>query len=274
MARAIEIIELNARVQGQLFKLLSLCASTGGVYGGASAIKQRLLPLLGQGFFASGISTDTSLSILEDVGRKQREVTDLQSAYDESLERLEADLNLKQTENENLQVQLEESKLEVDRLARQSTHEKMFNESEIRDLKTKLYSTQSENERLRSRLSTSPDPVDRVIARSPSPVPPLRTPVLLPLSSSSSAMGSTVVDGITSSLTLARSGSPLLLDDPTQRVRQQSLVSRFMDLYAINRLDAQDTLRKYTGDYENIQRIICNAVVVRIFDACLCSSAA
>ena len=56
------------------------------------------------------------------------------------------------------------------------------------------------------------------------------------------------------------------MDDPTQRVRQQSLISRFMDLYAINRLDAQDTLRKYTGDYENIQRIICNAVVVRILD--------
>ena len=65
------------------------------MYGGASAIKQRLLPLLGQGFFASGISTDTSLSILEDVGRKQREVTDLQVAYDESLERLESDLNVR-----------------------------------------------------------------------------------------------------------------------------------------------------------------------------------
>lgn len=29
MARAVEIIELNARVQGQLFKLLSVCASDG-----------------------------------------------------------------------------------------------------------------------------------------------------------------------------------------------------------------------------------------------------
>ena len=46
-------------------------------------------------------------------------------------------LQLKQTENESLQVQLEETKLEVDRIARQSTHEKMFNDSEIRDLKTK-----------------------------------------------------------------------------------------------------------------------------------------
>ena len=43
----------------------------------------------------------------------------------------------KQVENEDLKVELEETKLEVDRIARQSTSEKMFNESEIRDLKNK-----------------------------------------------------------------------------------------------------------------------------------------
>lgn len=46
-------------------------------------------------------------------------------------------LQAKQIENEDLKVELEETKLEVDRLARQSTSEKMFNESEIRDLKSK-----------------------------------------------------------------------------------------------------------------------------------------
>ena len=43
----------------------------------------------------------------------------------------------KQVENEDLKVELEETKFEVDRIARQSTSEKMFNESEIRDLKNK-----------------------------------------------------------------------------------------------------------------------------------------
>jgi hypothetical protein len=247
VARVVEIIELNAKVQGQLFKLLSVCASEGGFYGGASALKLRLLPLLGQGFFASGISTDTSLGVLEDVSRKHRDFSDLQSAYDVSLDRLERDLTVKQVENEDLKVELEETKLEVDRIARQSTSEKMFNESEIRDLKNKLVSMQSDNERLRARLITSPDPVDRVIARSPSPV---RTPV------SFSTLGTSVVDGAPTSLSLARASSPLLIDDPTQRVRQQSLITRFMDLYAVNRLDAQDILRKFTGDYENIQRIL------------------
>ena len=63
--------------------------------------------------------------------------------------------------------------------------------------------------------------------------------------------------------TLARASSPLLIDDPTQRVRQQSLLTRFMDLYAVNRLDAQDILRKFTGDYENIQRILYATLIVR-----------
>ncbi|KAK4471990.1 hypothetical protein MN116_005368 [Schistosoma mekongi] len=53
VAMGCEIIELNARIQNQLFRLISICASEGGPYGGTNAIKLRLLPLLGNGIMSS-----------------------------------------------------------------------------------------------------------------------------------------------------------------------------------------------------------------------------
>ena len=53
-----------------------------------------------------------------------------------------------------------------------------------------------------------------------------------------------------------RVGSPLSIDDPVQRVRQQNLISRWNDMFSQDRLDAMDTLRLYSDDYENNQRII------------------
>ena len=54
--------------------------------------------------------------------------------------------------------------------------------------------------------------------------------------------------------------SPLATDDPIQRVRQQSLISRFNDLFAQDRLTTMDTLRRYSDDHENNQRI-CFAIM-------------
>ncbi len=46
-------------------------------------------------------------------------------------------LQRSESEKIDLQDQLVETQQEVDRIARESTHEKMFNETEIRDLKSK-----------------------------------------------------------------------------------------------------------------------------------------
>ena len=95
------LVFVRAKVSSKSVNALSidfkfpLFPHLGGFYGGASALKLRLLPLLGQGFFSSGISTDTSLGVLEDVSRKHREFSDLQSAYDVSLDRLERDLTVR-----------------------------------------------------------------------------------------------------------------------------------------------------------------------------------
>lgn len=73
---------------------------------------------------------------------------------------------------------------------------------------------------------------------------------------------------------LSRSlSSPLDADDVTQRVRQQTLITRFNDLFAVDRLDALDILRRYSDDFENNQRIVFAVVQVSFMDSVtlLCS---
>jgi hypothetical protein len=65
---------------------------------------------------------------------------------------------------------------------------------------------------------------------------------------------------------LSRTASSLDADDVTQRVRQQTLISRFNDIFAVDRLDALDVLRRYSDDYENNQRIVF-AVIQEAFAA-------
>ena len=50
-----DLIELHAKLQGQLFYLLELCSSEGGIYGGSEALKKRLLPWLCNGFVTAKI---------------------------------------------------------------------------------------------------------------------------------------------------------------------------------------------------------------------------
>jgi hypothetical protein len=53
-----------------------------------------------------------------------------------------------------------------------------------------------------------------------------------------------------------RHTSPLASNSATQLIRQESLISRFNEMYARDRLDAMDILRVYSDDYENNQRIV------------------
>lgn len=66
----------------------------------------------------------------------------------------------------------------------------------------------------------------------------------------------------------SRNSSPVRSESPTRAQltsssRHARLVSRFSDLYAIERLEAQSLLRRYIDDLETVQRIIFIAAVVR-----------
>ena len=75
---------------------------TGGVYGGASVIKSRLLPWLGQGIIAS---SGASLSLLADSAAKDRELNDIQDMYEKSLNTLERDLESTRVEADELKAE-------------------------------------------------------------------------------------------------------------------------------------------------------------------------
>ncbi|XP_052078486.1 mitochondria-eating protein-like isoform X1 [Mytilus californianus] len=318
VARCCEIIELNAKVQGQLFKLLSVTAESGGMYGGASIIKSRLLPFLGQNFFTSGgsVTADTSLSILAESAAKNRELDDLQDQYEVSLQDLEADLKARENEVQDLRDELIETKEELNRSLRTTTSDKMLNDVEIRELRRKLALAEDEVRTLRSKaglltdydtqvrrlrddialltarrdsllrtstikdkddsflsskdeskrngpgLADAQDEIVKLRARSglidtyERQVRNLKDELSLSSTKKSYLDGRDVYSSLNSYRYTPRVGSPLSIDDPVQRVRQQNLISRWNDMFSQDRLDAMDTLRRYSDDYENNQRII------------------
>ncbi len=123
---------------------------------------------------------------------------------------------------------------------------------EIRHVRTANYILTDENifqaEIIRSRAAS---PCYFIRSRSPSPPCVLRcaTPVCHRSRPASPICVSTRV-------------SPLSPNHCTQVVRQEALITRFNDLYLRDRLTAMDTLRAYSDNYENNQRIIFAAVQV------------
>ncbi|XP_076468506.1 mitochondria-eating protein-like isoform X1 [Babylonia areolata] len=324
-ARCCEIIELNAKVQGQLFKLLSLCAQEGGLYGGTNIIKSRLLPWLGQNFFTSGgaVTADTSLSVLAEAAAKDRELTDMQDMYEKSLNELEGELQTQQAENRDLKDELQETKIELDRSLRSSTSDKMFTDLEVKELRRKLAAMEEENKDLRSKAGLLNDYQTEVkrlrddiallaARRDLLLIPPPKISSYKPSSLSSNPPGPKDSEGLADaqdeiSRLRIKCGlvddyerkiqnlrdelflssvkprplsppplpqpsdfisyrykpgltSPLSIDDAVQRIRQQNAVARFNDMFAQDRLDAMDTLRRYSDDHENNQRIIFTAL--------------
>ncbi|XP_052719458.1 mitochondria-eating protein-like isoform X1 [Crassostrea angulata] len=320
VARCCEIIELNAKVQGQLFKLLQVTAESGGMYGGASIIKSRLLPFLGQNFFTSGgsVTADTSLSVLAEAAAKNREIDDLQDMYETSLNELEADLKDKEAENQDLRDELLDAKTELDRSTRTSTSDKIFLENENRDLRRKLALAEDEVRTLRSKAGMMTDYETQIrhlrddialltarrdslyrstssfakddsilsstireekkpgLADAQDEIHKLRSKAglvddyerqvrnlrdeLSLASTKKSYLDNDVYSSLGSYRYTPRVGSPLSIDDPVQRVRQQNYISRWNDMFSQDRLDAMDTLRRYSDDYENNQRIIFLAI--------------
>ncbi|XP_064636267.1 mitochondria-eating protein-like isoform X4 [Lineus longissimus] len=262
VARGCELVELVAKVQGQLFKILSQAASDGGLYSGASVLKYRLLPWLGQGFLATGGIIPAEL-LAENVA-KDREINDLQDKYERSITQLEADLRITQDEADTLKADLADSKNESDRTQRASTSEKMFTDSEIRELRSKLEVAHEDNKELRGKLGLL-DEYERQVRFLKNEVAILngRRSALIrskPETPRIIVSDSDVEDSLASYRYLHRTTTPLAADDITQRVRQQSLIARFNDMYTIDRIEAMATLSGFSDDHENNQRIVFSAI--------------
>ncbi|XP_060554359.1 mitochondria-eating protein-like isoform X4 [Ruditapes philippinarum] len=280
VARGCEIIELNSKVQGQLFKLLNVCAQEGGMYGGASVIKSRLLPFLGSTFFTSGTTSDVSLGVIAEATAKNREIDDLQDMYEDSLRDIEGDLRAKELENQDLRDELAETKDQVNRSTRVASTDKLFLENENRELRRKLATAEDELRTLRAKagilsdydiqvrrlredialLTGRRDALMRSSTTLREELPSYRPSTPSKLKSEEPLLSGDTLDSLSKYRYTPRVSSPLSYDDPVQRVRETNLISRWNDLFSQDRLDAMDTLRTYSADHENNQRIIFEAV--------------
>uniref|UniRef100_A0A3B3V289 Mitochondria-eating protein n=1 Tax=Poecilia latipinna TaxID=48699 RepID=A0A3B3V289_9TELE len=234
--RCCELIELTAKIQGQLFNILNITAAEGGHYGGVDTLKTRFLPWLGSCFSISrpSIAEDTSLHLFQDAAEKERKMKELLLSHEIILSCLDdtkckSATTLLATEDEILQLKADllstNEQLDLYKRKQDTIHDY---ERQIRLLKDELAYLSSEKVMLQERL---------VRSRSPSPLP-----------------------------LLSRSSSPLRSTSPTRAQltnssRHARLVSRFSDLYTMERLDAQSLLRRYIPDLEMVQRIIFIAVM-------------
>ncbi|KAH8875861.1 Mitochondria-eating protein [Schistosoma japonicum] len=224
VAMGCEIIELNARIQNQLFRLISICASEGGPYGGTNAIKLRLLPLLGNGImfsnFPFGSQTVNSNSFLPKTYESEFLKYPRQS-------KTESDLIETRRENNRLRDQILALEGENKRLKSQICYpvksDYDLNKDNTEPLKGLPNSSKMYREIDVEPLSLSP-PED---------------------------LTQTMLTGV----------SPLNPNDPIQRYRQHILVMRFNELFSMHRIEAMSILKRYIDDYEANQKILFYAIL-------------
>ncbi|XP_059845169.1 mitochondria-eating protein isoform X5 [Hypanus sabinus] len=202
--RCCELIELTSKVQSELFTILSLAASEGGIYSGIDTIKSRFLPWLGSNFtvITSGVTSDTSLSLMQESAEKDRRLRELATAHDQEMLDLETELNTTRRQLGAVKHELAEAHLELDSTQNKSAVTFQMTEDEISRLKAEI--------------------------------PGRRSPISFPSVTRSSPTYSKL----------------------TNASRQVRLISHFNDIYANERLNAQNLLRRYVDDLEMVQRII------------------
>lgn len=259
-----ELVELTSRVQGQLFTILSQTAIEGGHYAGVETLKSRFLPWLGTSFAiaAAAVSPDTSLSLMQESMDKQRKLRELSSIHEEELRRLETELSTTRMELDKLRQELTEAHLETEDTKTKSATTLLATEDEIIQLKAELRAARDQVDIYRRKLDVVDD-YERQIRHLGEEVAVLSTEKSLlkeRIARSRSPSPFSRHSRSPSPLPLDRSDSPTRAQ-LTNASRHARLVSRFSDIYANERLDAQNLLRRYIDDLEMVQRIIFIATV-------------
>ncbi|XP_020955976.1 mitochondria-eating protein isoform X2 [Sus scrofa] len=289
----LELIEQVAKVQGQLFGILTTAAQEGGHYDGVETIKSRLLPWLEASFTAASLGkpVDSKIPSLQDTFDKERQKESV--IRDRNIHQLDADLNTTRNQLNQVQDDLAETEKTLEETKNRSAISLLAAEEEINQLRKQLKCLQAQEEsrhrppehrssekRGSERRRVEPRGVDRCGAdrstrsRSPSPASCSRS---RSHSHSRSRSHSHSRSGSHSrshsrNHSRSRSASP---STAVSRVRSPSpnraklssvarkaaLLSRFSDAYSQARLDAQCLLRRCIDKAETVQRIIYIATV-------------
>uniref|UniRef100_A0A8C8GEQ5 Mitochondria-eating protein n=1 Tax=Oncorhynchus tshawytscha TaxID=74940 RepID=A0A8C8GEQ5_ONCTS len=250
--RCCELVELTSKIQGQLFTILNFTAREGGHYAGVDVLKSRLLPWLGTCFSmaTSSVTNDTNLLISIQTNQSAPGYISMANFlvsvlftywYVECIYRL-ADAHLQLDNTKNM-----------------SATTLLATEDEILQLKAELRASRDQVETYKRKLDVLDD-YERQVRL-------LRDEVSF-LTAEKSMLQERLVRSCSPSPLprQSRPSSPLKSESPTRAQltnssRHARLVSRFSDLYAVERLEAQSLLRRYIDDLEMVQRIIFIATV-------------
>ncbi|XP_028300324.1 mitochondria-eating protein isoform X1 [Gouania willdenowi] len=268
-----ELIELTAKIQGQLFTILNLTAAEGGQYAGVDTLKNRLLPWLGSCFSMArpSVTDDTSLQLIQDSVEKDRQIRELSFTHERDMKDVETQLCSTRIQLESVRAELADTRNELDESRSKSVATLLTHEDEILQLKADLRFANEELGVYKMKLNAADDYERRIdllresyLTReqrcSHTELPCLYTTHQHPtLSYKSGGL-------LPTRLGRSRSPSPKRNESPTRAQltnssRHARLVSRFSDLYAVERLDAQTLLRRYISDLETVQKIIFIATV-------------
>uniref|UniRef100_A0A671YD07 Mitochondria-eating protein n=1 Tax=Sparus aurata TaxID=8175 RepID=A0A671YD07_SPAAU len=259
--RCCELIELTAKIQGQLFAILNLTAAEGGHYAGVDTLKTRLLPWLGTCFSMGrpSVTDDTSLQLIQDSVEKDRRIRELSASHDSEVQKLDTQLCSTRLQLDHVRAELVDAHKELDDTKSKSATTLLATEDEILQLKADLRSAHDQVEIYKRKLGAVDD-YERQIRL-------LRDEVSYVSTEKAMLQERLVRSRSPSPLPrLSRSSSPMKSESPTRAQltnssRHARLVSRFSDLYAVERLEAQTLLRRYITDLEMVQKIIFIAVV-------------
>ncbi|CAF3833269.1 unnamed protein product [Rotaria magnacalcarata] len=185
------------------------------------------------------------------------EFLSLANEYEGNLSELELDLRHANVDNARLEAELEQTRAELIDERYKATDEKIFTETELANLRSRLSDAEFRLslERYKPR-SAVVDDYEREIRR-------LRDDIEFAQTRSRARSLSPVHSYVRRrSLSPARSLISLSSssDESLQKLRENTLIQRFNDLYARERLDAMDILRSVSDDYEMNQRICFNII--------------
>ncbi|KAM4739196.1 mitochondria-eating protein [Anableps anableps] len=251
-----ELIELTAKVQGQLFTILNITATEGDHYDGIETLKTRFLPWLGNCFSFSkpSVTDDTSLQLIQDSAEKDRKIRELSFSHESDMKKMEVQLSSTRLQLESVTAELMDAQKELSDTKSKSTTTLLATEDEILQLKADLHSANEQVEIYKRKLETLDD-YERQVRLLKDEVSYLNTQKAI-------LQERLVKSCSQSSLPrFSHSSSPLKCDSPTRAQltnssRHARLVSRFSDLYTVERLEAQNLLQRYIPDLEMVQRII------------------
>uniref|UniRef100_A0A2K6FWS4 Mitochondria-eating protein n=1 Tax=Propithecus coquereli TaxID=379532 RepID=A0A2K6FWS4_PROCO len=283
----LELIEQVAKVQGQLFGILTTAAQEGGHNDGVETIKSRLLPWLEASFTAAsmGKPVDSRIPSLQDTFDRERDKDS--GPRDRDIEQLDSDLNSTRNQLNKVQDDLAETEKTLEETKNRSAISLLAAEEEINQLKKQLKSLQAQ-EQARHRGSDGRGSEQRGSSKRSSEqrnadanyekqLRNLKDEIAVLSGEKSTLRGrstgsrSPSPDSRSHSRSRSRSGSPstgMKVRTPSPNrsklssvARKAALLSRFSDAYSQARLDAQCLLRRCIDKAETVQRIIYIATV-------------